>query len=203
MLRGLGRRFGHAPGATQPTADSLDLEVALYSDDCLVRGHLRLDGGRLTEMLSSHESLTLQDVHLTALDDGRQLDFSELAVARDELVAIGVTGPRGDPMRQYRTVPQQLALRGGPYQIWGSAHTLPGAEPAAYIRRRGPVVPLTEVLLAYELAGQAVAEELPGLIVNLDLIEQIVDPQAARQHAVDAFSLRSGSSSPGLSEQHP
>jgi hypothetical protein len=198
MLRGLGRRLRRPATVGGPPAlpDSADLEVWLYTDDCLARGRLHLDADRLTDMVAAHDSLTLRDVRVTALDDGRGLALAELTVARDEVVGITIAGPRGDPARHRRTILWRLALRGGPYRIWGTAHALPGVEPVSYVRRRGPIVPLSEVVLQYQLAGESVAEELPGVIVNLDLIEQVVDPDAATRRSMDTLSATPGAGEP-------
>jgi hypothetical protein len=198
MLRGLVRRLRQpvTVGATHALPDSADLEVSIYTDDCLARGRLHLDADRLTDMLAAHDRLTLRDVRVIALDDGRELALAELTVDRDEVVGIGLAGPRGNPARHRRTIPQQLALRGGPYRIWGTAHTIPGVDPVAYVRRRGPMVPLSEVVLQYELAQESVAEELPGVIVNLDLIDQAVDPNAATRPSMDTLSDRPSAGEP-------
>ena len=57
------------------------------------------------------------------------------------------------------------------------------------------MLPLSAVEFAYALDGITITEELPGLIVNLDLIDSIVDadlrPNDAGFEAFEWFGARS------------
>ncbi len=141
-----------------------------------MRGRVVVAAARLTDLLTSNPTLTFREARATVLRDGRQISVPEIEIVRGELVAITMAGPRGDPSRRVRRPDHPLlAMRGGPYRIWGRAHMPPAVDPTLFARRRGPLLPLTEVVLAYELDGATVHEGLPGLIVNLELIELMAD----------------------------
>ncbi len=89
-----------------------------------------------------------------ALEDGRSIPAQELWVAREELLAVRASGPRGNPGRRSRTRPYPVMLQSGPYRIHGYLHGPPGADPIRQLARRKPMVPLTEAWIMYQAAGQ-------------------------------------------------
>ena len=80
---------------------------------------------------------------LQALDDSRGLHVRTIMVTRDEIFAVGVTGPRGDLTRRTRTRQIPVELHVGRYDVSGNIHVIPGTDPIIGFRRRLVMVPLT------------------------------------------------------------
>ncbi|MGO9204858.1 MAG: hypothetical protein ACLQBX_01500, partial [Candidatus Limnocylindrales bacterium] len=56
------------------------------------------------------------------LEDGHELALPEVAVRRDEMYAVAVSGPQGNARRRTRTRPCPVELRLGQYDVSGSLH---------------------------------------------------------------------------------
>lgn len=151
-----------------------DVEFVAYGEDVLLSGHIRLDADRLTDMLNAHDEYLLTDVLCERLIDGGAVEVREVLVPRDELLLVHTTGPRGDQQRRQRTRALPMAVRTGPYHLRGYLHTLPGSDPILHLRRRKPMVPMTEAWLEYQSGQQRLRRRLSGLIVNRELIDWIV-----------------------------
>ena len=67
-----------------------------------------------------------------------------------------------------------MALQIGPYHLRGYLHTLPGSDPLLHLRRRRPMVPMTETWLEYRSGPNQHGRRVSGLIVNRELIDWIV-----------------------------
>ncbi len=72
-----------------------------------------------------------------------------VVIAREEIFAVAVAGPRGDPNRRTRTRPISVELQLGPYEILGNLHVVPGADPMGSFRRR-TMVPITEATISWD-----------------------------------------------------
>ena len=193
MLRKMFGRQQPAVAEAPPDADSADLAVSGYALDCVIGGHLRLDGERLTDMLNDAETVQFHDVVVLALDDGHVVEMPELEVGRDELLAIKVVGPRGNAGRRRPTREHGVSLSLGPYRIWGYVHSLPSADPLSGLHGSRAMVPLTEVVLRYRRNGAAEREQLAGLIVNRGMVDRInqpsVDPDDEDLHLDAAYGI--------------
>jgi hypothetical protein len=178
-------RFGFAradEGAVEPGMGPEHVAFIAYGEDCIVTGHTILDSDRLTDMLNFHDEYDLADVTVERFDDGEPLEIAEISVARDEIILVQATGPRGDAARRHRTMPQHLALKMGPYKVRGFFHALPGADPVVAIRRRKTMVPLTGARIEYTIRGQHRETQVDTVIVNRDQIDWV---QALMPTAVD------------------
>ncbi len=183
MIERLRQLRGAAPispaAAERPAAEprgepeGAEVEFAAYAEDCRIFGFLRLDAERLSDALNEHARLELSDVLVVALDDGRGREEHALIVERDELLAVRAAGPRGNPARRGRTRPYPVTLQTGPYTIHGHLHTLPGADPMQLLRRRKPMVPLTEAWIEYTAAGETHRARVGTIIVNRPLLDWI------------------------------
>jgi hypothetical protein len=190
LRRIVGASDLRSPDLEGPKSIGVNVEVVAYVDDLLIRGRLQIDASRLTDEVAAATSFRLTQVRATSLRDGVNVRVPQADLPRGDVVALTMAGPSGDPMRRVRRPDRaSLALRAGPYRIWGHAHMPPAVDPIAYARHHGPILPLTDVDIAYELRGSAVTEALPGLIVNLDLIDSMVDVSLCPVEAeLDAFA---------------
>lgn len=150
-----------------------EVEVAAYAEDCRVFGFMRLTGERMSDALNDATEYQLTDVMVVRLDDGLATEAMDLIVKRDEVLAVRATGPRGDPARRIRRRPYPVTLQTGPYIIHGYVHGLPGADPLQQIRRRKPMVPLTESWIEYRSATHNHRARVGTIVVNHELWDWI------------------------------
>jgi hypothetical protein len=200
MIHRLGRRLslffdrpspGAGDGSVQdghPGAAVLHpfVEFVAFADDCLLSGRIRLRAERLTDMLNEHEELLLVDVMAQSLREPDIVEVTEVLVRRDELLLVNATGPRGDQALRTRTRPTFVAIHLGPYAVRGNLHEYPGLDAVAGIRRRHPMVPLTDAWVDYAFGGRPLRQRLGTAIVNRDRIDLIVQ---SLEHDVDVPDL--------------
>ena len=113
------------------------------------------------------------DTYLQSLDDSHGLLVRTVVVARDEIFAVAVAGPRGDPTRRTRTRPIPVELRVGRYDVSGNIHVVPGTDPILGFRRRKVMVPLTEATIAFDGPGGRTISRFGTVLVNRDLTDWI------------------------------
>jgi len=156
-----------------------EVEFSAYAEDCRLSGRIQLDAERLTDMLNDHDEVALVDVVVESLADGTSSRLPEFTVRRDELLVVEATGPRGNPGRRRRAHRHPLAVRLGPYEVRGLVHLVPGADTLDAVRRRRPMVPLTDASIAYERDGAVVQHRERTLIFNRECADWIrtIDPQ--------------------------
>ena len=173
-------------------ADSGEVGFVAYGEDCILSGRTILDADRLSDMLNAADEYALVGVTVERLDDGAPLQVDEIVVPRAELYLVHASGPRGDANRRRHTLPKHVALKIGPYEVQGYLHGLPGADAIAAIRRRKPMIPLTEARIEYVVDGERRQDDVATVILNRDRIEwvEVVEPDramfAARTKALDA-----------------
>jgi hypothetical protein len=159
-----------APYASPPPT----LEFTAYAGDSRASGWISLDGDRLTDMLNTHDELELVDVLVESHEDGHAIEAHDLVIGRDELYAVKVAGPRGDPGRRIRTRPHPISLQVGPYAVSGYLHALPGGDPIASFRhRRASMVPLTDAWIEYDSPDGRQRIRAETLVVNRNLTDWI------------------------------
>jgi hypothetical protein len=90
-------------------------------------------------------------------------------IARDEIFAVAVAGPRGDPTRRRRTRPIPVELRVGRYDVSGNIHIVPGTDPIIGFRRRRVMVPLTEATIEFDAPEGRRISRYGTVLVNRDL----------------------------------
>ena len=180
LLRRLGRSGappGLPPEPAVPAAPDaivpLEVEFAAYAEDSRLYGFFRPAAERLSDALNQAEEVRLTDVLLVALSDGRTSETRELTVMRREILVVRATGPRGNPVRRNRTRPYPVTLQTGPYTVHGHLHALPGADPIVQLRRRQPMVPLTEAWIEYRSAGAQHRARVGTVIVNRELLDWV------------------------------
>ena len=67
-----------------------------------------------------------------------------------------------------------MQLKVGPYTILGNLHLPEGMDPEDRVRKREPMVPLTNATIAYSLGGRVVVRDVGTVIVNRVLVEWII-----------------------------
>jgi hypothetical protein len=205
MDLGITRRFrsnGQRPAGQLPVAPPSGPEVGFvaFAEDCRLRGRVRLTAARLTEMLNGSDPLALFDVDVDVLADGRTEQVGDLAVEREELCAVVVDGPRGDPSRRVHTRTTRVLIDVGPYHIGAELHGTPASEPMQTILRRPAFVPVTDATLTYRLGDQEVSEEIPALLVNRLLARSFSPAEKAHIVYVAADAAATRPSAPAASD---
>ena len=165
---GLDPAVNPAPAEAVPT-----VELTVYADDSVVFGRLPLTADRVTDLMNDGTEFEFTDTYLQSLDDSHGLLVRTVVVAREEIFAVAVAGPRGDPTRRTRTRPMPVELRLGRYDVSGNIHVVPGTDPILGFRRRKVMVPLTEATVAFDAPGGRTISRFGTVLVNRDLTEWI------------------------------
>lgn len=148
------------------------VELTLYAADCVARGRLALTAERVTDLMNERAEYEFVDAFVQSFQDDL-LSVSTLIIARDEILAVGVTGPRGDPSRRKRTRALPVELRVGRYDVTGNIHVVPGADAVSGFGRGRIMVPLTEATIAYDSAGERFLTRVGTILVNAKLTDWI------------------------------
>ncbi len=158
-------------------------------------GWVRLDAGRLTDLLNAHAEIVLKDLEIEDLDAGWTSVAEEIVMARDDLVAVHASGPRGDAGLRRRTRSHPIALQAGSYLIGGHLHTAPSADPLAELSVRPAMVPLTDAWIECWSGSERTKHSVGTIIVNRrqadwirlvtdeDLVEGMLRPLPTRRAA--------------------
>jgi hypothetical protein len=144
-----------------------------FAGDCLITGKMTMFGERLTDFLNGQERFRVHHVELESLEDGHKVAVDSLSIVRDDLYAVVATGPRGAEKQRVELQTNRLQISTGPYLILGRVHSKPGADALQSVLKREQMIPLTNVTIAYEMAGTFVAHDLGAIIVNRMLVEWI------------------------------
>ena len=170
---------GDADDQSKPARGLLPLvEFVAYANDCILSGHVRLAADRLTDMLNQYDEIDLVDVLVERLDGLGVVEVKEVLVRREEILLVHASGPRGSQARRQRTRQHALAMKLGPYSVRGNLHALLGTDPLQAIRRRRPMVPLTDAWIEYHGGDEHLRRRVAVLVVNRDQIDVI-------EHAID------------------
>jgi hypothetical protein len=147
----------------------------VYAEDCVLSGHLSLSAERLSDLLNGQESFELFDVLVEDLTGAEPIEAREVNVARDEILLVHAGGPRGNAGRRQRTRQHPIVVKTGPYQVRGYVHTLPGSDPVASLRRRKPMVALTDAVIEFVVESAPQVRRAGVVIVNRDAVDWIVE----------------------------
>src|ERR1035437_10148031 len=165
------------------------VEIDAYAADCRVHGRVEFGEGRLSDQLNQSPELLIRDARLESVADGHVVAISEITIARDELCAVVVSGPRGDIARRLHTRTRLVEVEVGPYLVVGRAHGTPTSEPLGIALRRQAWVPLTEATVMYRCGGSDVREEMATLLVNRDRMRSF---RAVEQASLDLLWEKPG-----------
>lgn len=167
VLRLVLRRPSPATPVVEPAETGTlypEVEFAAYAEDCRLSGRIQLDAERLTDTLNAHDEIVLVDALVESLVDGATYVVEEFSVKRDELMVVEALGARGNPARRTRARSHPLAAKLGPYEVRGYVHVTPGADVLNAVRRRKPMIPLTEASISY-MAGGVVQRHRSGTLL--------------------------------------
>jgi hypothetical protein len=184
MTQSLGHRlrvvFGRPPAAGPAVPDApprnrmtREVEFVAYGEDCVLSGNVKLDADRLTDMLNEHDEYLLVNVLVEGLAGDRAVEVTEVLVRRDELFIVHATGPRGNLDRRHRTRSHPVAVQLGPYHVRGYLHVLPGIDPIQAIRRRQPMVPLTDAWIEFPPTTGRQRLRLGTIMVNSEQVDWV------------------------------
>ncbi len=142
--------------------------LVAWAEDCVVRGDVELEDGRLSDLVDGLDIVTFTSATLEALEDGHRVDVQELEVERRDLHLIEVNGRRGDPSRRLRTVEERVVLEVGPYVVTGNLHRPPNTHSMAALGRPARFVPVTDA--AFRLGPDGPERHHDVLLVNRERI---------------------------------
>ncbi len=149
------------------------IEFVGFAGDCTISGKMTMFGERLSDFLNGQERFRVYHVELESLEDGHTVAVDSVSIVRDDLFAVIATGPRGAEKQRVESQTNRLQISTGPYLILGRLHTKPGIDALASVLKREQMIPLTDVTIAYEMAGKFIARDLGAIIVNRMLVEWI------------------------------
>ncbi len=165
---------GRDPASDAVRADPLPIvELTVYAGNSVAFGRIALTADRVTDLLNDGTEFEFADTYLQSLDDSHGVLLRTIVVAREEIFAVAVAGPRGDPARRTRTRPIPVELRLGRYDVSGNIHVVPGTDPIIGFRRRRVMVPLTEATIAFDAPGGRTVSRFGTVVVNRDLTDWI------------------------------
>jgi hypothetical protein len=136
---------------------------------------LSLSAERLSDLLNGQETFELFDVLVEDLTGTDPMEAGEVDVARDEILLVHAGGPRGNPGRRQRTRQHPIVVKIGLYEVRGYVHALPGSDPLASLRRRKPMVALTDAVIEFVVASAPQVRRASVVIVNRDAVDWIVE----------------------------
>ena len=149
------------------------IEFVGFAADCTISGKLTMFGDRLTDFLNGQERFRVHHLEFESLEDGHTVALDSISIERTDLLAVVGTGPRGDEKRRVPVETNRIHVSIGPYLILGRLHAEPGLDPVESVLHREPMLPLTDVTIAYEVAGTIVARDVSTIIVNRPLVDWI------------------------------
>lgn len=149
-------------------------QIRAYLGDCVINADIELGADtRLTDLLNTTPTVTLYDVHLYALDDGREVVTDAVELDLAELHAIEAPEKPLTSSRHIHTRTILVEVHAGPYLVTGHIHGPPGGDPVQTVIQRPAMVPLTEALVEFEFAGQPVTVESSVVIFNRDVASSL------------------------------
>ena len=184
-------RLPDAPHEPESVCDAPLVGFDAFLRDARAYGWVRLSADRLTDLLNAHAQVTLVNVELERLADGRLGWHERLPVERDRLLAVRSGGPRGDPARRRHLRLHPLVVQTGPYLIGGYLHAQPGVAPLEELRTRPAVVPLSDGWLELWSDGRRRQQWVGTILFNrllADAIELVRDEDL--EYGMTGYPLR-------------
>ena len=155
--------------------DAPDVDLVVYGEDCLLSGHLPMSAERLSDHLNGQATFELRDVLVEGLVGAAPFQIRAVEVSRDDILLVHGGGPRGNAGRRLRTRQHPIVVKTGPYEVRGYLHTVPGGEPLTSLRRRQPMLALTDAVIEFTVASAPQTRRVAVVIVNRDAVDWIVE----------------------------
>ncbi len=174
MLR-LSFRSSKAAPEPPPPDVTPEVEFVAYAEDCVLSGRVRLEADRLSDLLNANREFELVDVLARGLAGGDPVRVHELQIARDEILVVHATGPRGRADRRHPTRQVPIIVKIGPYEVSGYVHVMPGADALASLRRGRSLVALSDAAIDYHVGEEAEHREVETVLLNWALADSIVE----------------------------
>ncbi len=184
MLRKVAR-FGLRSQTAAPIDDAIvptgtverRIDIVAYAEDCILSGRIGLAGDRLSDLLNDNESFELADVLVEDLEGGHAIELHNVVVSRDEMLLVHASGPRGDPARRHRTRQHPIVAKSGPYIVRGYVHALPGTDAIASLRRRKPMIAITDAVIEHTVRSVPQTRRAAVVILNRECTDWIAEGQ--------------------------
>lgn len=170
------RRQGHALPEIEPTPRPLavpEIDIVVFAEDSVLAGRIRLSGDRVSDVLNANAEYAVTDAVLEDLADGHTISCEELLLQRDELIVVDAAGPRGDAARRRRMCQHAIVAKAGPYDVFGYIHTLPGMDPIKSLRRRNPIVAITDAVIGYTFGSSPQMRWANVVMLNRECLDWI------------------------------
>ena len=123
--------------------------------------------------MNQAERFELVGVLLSPLDGSGAYELRQMLVERDEIMLVHAMGPRGNAGRRHRTRQSPIVVKSGPYEVHGYVHALPGSDPIASLRRRRPMIALTDAVIRYSMGRERLERRVSTVIVNREAADWI------------------------------
>ena len=162
------------------------VEFVAYAADCILSGQLQLGAERVSDLLNDNMEFELVDVLVEDLTGGQGVVIRSIEVRREELLIVHASGPRGNAGRRNRTRQHPIVAKTGPYEVHGYVHALPGNDPIASLRRRKPMIALTDAVIRYSTGSIPQQRRASVAILNRDCVDWVAE---SRDEAVPTIHM--------------
>jgi hypothetical protein len=188
--------FARRPAGSEPnvTVDApevldapkaLEIDVVAYAEDCILSGRLPMAAERLSDLLNDNDEFEFVNVMVEDLLGNAPIETRDVVVHRDELLLVVAPDPRGNARRRNHTSKHPIVARIGPYEVRGLIHALPGADPIDSIRRRKPMIALTDAVIDFSIGTIHHRRDASVVILNRDIVDSIAAGQEAKMAMLD------------------
>jgi hypothetical protein len=181
-----------ADATATTTAEPKFVDVVAYAEDCVLSGRLPMAAERLSDLLNEHLEFELVDVMVEDLVGNEPIETRDVVVKRDELLLVQTAEPRGNPGRRNHTSKHPIEARIGPYQVRGLVHALPGSDPIESLRRRRPMIALTDATIEFSVGSTHMRREAGVVILNRDCVDTISEGYPVTFKKADLAGEKSG-----------
>ena len=163
----------------------VEIDVVAYAEDCILSGRLPMATERLSDLLNAHDEFEFVNVRVEDLLGNSPIETRDVVVHRDELLLVVAPDPRGNARRRNHTSKHPIIARIGPYEVRGLIHALPGADPIDSIRRRKPMIALTDAVIDFSIGTTHHRRVASVVILNRDIVDSIAAGQEAKMAMLD------------------
>jgi hypothetical protein len=180
------------PADTSAAPSVIEIDVVAYAEDCILSGRLPMAAERLSDLLNENDEFEFVNVMVEDLVGNAPVETRDIVVHRDELLLVVAPNPRGNPGRRNHTRRHPIVATIGPYEVRGFIHALPGTDPIDSIRRRKPMIALTDAVIDFSIGSTHHRRDASVVILNRDCVDSIAEGQEGRIPAFDMPVAKQG-----------